>query len=189
MSLTFDSALHRYELDGQEVPSVTRVLKDEGFIDTTWFTEWARTRGIYVHRIIEWHVKGELDPSTIDDALQGYLCAWVQFIKDTGFISLLTERPFASALYSFAGTADCVGSLGGEESIIDIKAGSLSPATSLQLAAYEILHGGRSKRFALQLKEDGKYSLKEFKDRSDRGIFLSALSCWWWKHNNLRKGE
>jgi len=189
MSLIFNEENHWYELDGQYVPSVTQVLKDQGFIDDQWFTEYGKTRGKFVHKIIEWHVKGELDNSTVDDNLLGYLDAWVQFVKDTGFVSLYTEKPFASLTHKFAGIPDCVGSMNGMDAVLDIKSGAIGPATSLQLAGYEILIDSRLNRFALQLKEDGKYSLKEFKARTDRGVFLSAVSCWWWKRNNLREGE
>ncbi len=185
--ITFDPAAHSYTIDGQPVPSVTTILKDMGFIDTTWFTDYGRDRGKLVHRIIHWHITGELDEATIDPELQGYLDAWGAFISDTGFISTETEKPMGSVLHHFCGTPDYIGQLNRFESVIDCKTGGVSPWTGLQLAAYEILAGRPLKRYALALKEDGKYSLKPFTDRQDRQIFLAALTCWHWQHNNGRK--
>jgi hypothetical protein len=188
MPLIFEEKGHKYFLDGREFPSVTTVLSDMGLIDTSWFTPEACQRGTYVHEIIEWDQSGELDYDTVDNALIGYLDAWKQFVADTGYASLCSEYRMVSEMYRFAGTADQVGSLNNCRCIIDVKSGAVSPCTSLQLSGYEILYDAPCKRFALQLKEDGKYSLKEYTDRNDRAVFLSAVALWWWRFNNLRKG-
>jgi hypothetical protein len=184
--IDFDPETHSYTLDGQPVPSVTQILSAMGFIDSSWFTDYARERGKLVHRIIHWHITGELDEDTIDDALRGYFTAWLAFEKDTGFVSKETEVPLGNAAHRFAGTPDHIGILN-KEAVIDCKSGVIAPWAGLQLAAYEILHGEPLKRYALQLKDDGKYSLKEFKDRQDRGVFLAALACFHWQKNNGRK--
>jgi hypothetical protein len=195
MMITFDPDTHTYTIDGQQVPSVTGILADMGFIDSTWFTDYGRERGKLVHRIIHWHITGELDEATIDPALQGYFDAWLAFEKDSGFVSTETEKPMGSALHRFCGTPDHIGMIGGSHAIVDAKTGAIFPHVGLQLAGYEILrnegvlNGGmnRCKRLALALKEDGKYSIKEFSNRQDRGIFLAALACWNWQHNNGRR--
>ncbi len=187
--IEFDPATHTYTLDGQPVPSVTKILSDMNFIDTAYFTEYSRTRGTLVHRIIHWHVEGTLDPSTVDPSLMGYFTAWRRFVDDTGFVSTETEKPLASEIYRFAGTPDHIGMLNGREAVIDVKSGAVFPSTPLQLGGYEILAGRRLARFALCLKDDGKYNLKpEYKDRQDRNIFLSAVSCWHWQ-NTCMKGR
>jgi hypothetical protein len=92
-----------------------------------------------------------------------------------------------NTLYHYGGTPDHVGRLNNCFAVVDTKTGVTNPATGIQLAAYEILLNVSSvKRFGLQLKDDGKYSLKEFKDRQDRGIFLAALAVWQWQKNNLK---
>ncbi len=186
-NIQFDEKAHKYLVDGCEFPSVTTILRDLGFVNVDFFTDYGRARGKLVHRIIHWHIEGTLDPSTVDPALQGYLDAWTRFESETGFVSTETEKPLGSVLHRFCGTPDYIGMLNKGESIIDCKTGSVSPWTGLQLAAYEILAGRPMKRFALALKEDGKYSLKPFTDRQDRQIFLAALSCWHWQHNNGRQ--
>lgn len=183
--ITFDPATHRYEIDGQPVPSVTTVLKDMGFVNASYFTEYARTRGTLVHRIIQYHVEGTLDDDTIDPALMGYFNAWRRFEDETGFVSTDTEKPLASEVWRFAGTPDHIGCFPDLRSAcIDVKSGAIFPATQIQVAAYEILAAQPLKRFALCLKEDGKYSLKQFTDRQDAQIFKAALACWWFQKNN-----
>jgi len=184
--LTFDPESHTYTLDGQILPSITQVIADMGLIDTAWFTDYSRERGTLVHRIIEWHLLKELDEDTVDETLVGYLTAWKRFELDTGFVPTAIEQPLASGVYHFGGTPDYIGFLNSHEVVIDGKSGTISPATGLQLAGQEILAGRPLKRFALQLMDTGKYKLTPFTDRSDRGVFLAAVSLWWWKAKNMK---
>lgn len=188
--LEFIPESHAYKLDGQYLPSVTTIIKDMGLYGdvTTYFTDYARERGSLVHRIIEWYLSGELDEDTIDPSLAPYFAAWKRFQYETGFVSTITEQPMASEIHRFAGTPDHIGKFNGSMSVVDVKTGADNPATGLQLAAYEILSGWRLRRYSLQLNDDGKYKLTEFKDRNDRSVFLSALACYQWKKNNLKKG-
>jgi hypothetical protein len=184
--LTFDPDSHTYTLNGEKVPGITQIIADMGLIDTAWFTDYSRERGIFVHRIIQWHLSGELDEDTVDESLIGYLNAWKRFELDAGFVPTAIEAPLASELYRFAGTPDYIGRLNGCEAVIDAKSGMISPATGLQLAAQEILAGRPLKRFALQVMDTGKYKLTPYTSRSDRGIFLAAVSLWWWKQSNMK---
>jgi hypothetical protein len=79
--------------------------------------------------------------------------------------------------------------LNGDLAIPDIKSGAVQAWTGLQLAGYEILCGQRVNRFGVQLTEDGKYKLIPFTDRNDRGVFMAALSTWWWKECNQKRRE
>lgn len=187
--IQFDEPTHTYTVDGVQYPSVTTILQDMGLIDTSWFTPEACQRGTYVHQMIEWDQADELDYESIDIALLGYLNAWRKFVSDTGYVSLCSEYRMANKAYRFAGTADQIGTLNNCRAIIDVKSGAVSPCTSLQLAGYEILYEASCKRFALQLHDNGKYSLKEYTDRNDRAVFLSAVALWWWKYNNIGKGK
>lgn len=189
MTIHLDPSTHVYTVDGSIYPSVTQILQDQGFIDATWFTEYARERGKLVHRITHWHDTGELDPGSVDPALEGYLEGWRRFIRESGFDPQIIERPLASHTYRFAGTPDRIGVLNGELAILDIKSGAVQAWTGLQLAGYEVLYGQRTARAGVQLTEDGKYKLISFTDRSDRAIFLAALSCWWWKEANAKRRE
>lgn len=196
--ITFDPDTHSYTIDGQSVPSVTQVLADMNFVDTTWFTEYGRTRGTYVHKLIQFYIEETLDEETIDQALSGYLSAFKRF-KDEADIDTDTwtvEKPLASATLRFAGTPDFVGLICGKCAVIDLKTSvTASPWERLQTAAYhmlltEVRTPGRmpvTHRYSLHVSEDGKYKLIEHKDRQDAQVFKAALACWHWKSNGGRK--
>jgi len=189
VNIHLDPETHTYLCDGVVYPSVTQILQDEGFIDATWFTEYARDRGTLVHRITHWYDTGELDMESVDPALGGYLEGWIRFREESGFDPQIIERPLASHTHRFAGTPDRIGVLNGDLAIPDIKSGAVQAWTGLQLAGYEILYGQRVNRFGVQLTEDGKYKLIPFTDRNDRGVFMAALSTWWWKECNQKRRE
>jgi len=184
MTLKFDPKTHTYTVDGETLPSVTQILRDMGFVDTTWFTDYSRERGSLVHKIIKWHCQGVLDETTIDPVLRPYFDAWLKFVDDTGFISKEVEIPAYSSTFRFAGTPDHVGILNVQPAILDCKTGIITPVVGLQLAGYEQLTGVGIKRFGLQLTDQGKYKLTEFKDRNDRQVFLAAVACWHWIRNH-----
>lgn len=185
----FDSEKHEYTLDGRIIPSVTQILADMGFIDSTWFTEYARQRGDFVHRIIKWYCNSVLDDDSVDSLLMPYLDAWIQFVKDSKFHSISVEIPVFSEPYQFAGTPDHVGLINDMKCVLDVKTGAIDTVVGLQLAGYRLLCGGISthQRYALQLTNKGKYKLTQFKDRQDIEVFLSALSCWHWQKNHGRR--
>lgn len=188
--LTFNADNHEYKLQGVRLPSVTQIIAGAGLYgDTSYFTEYSRDRGSFIHQVIEWHLSGELDESTIDPVLTPYFEAWKRFERESSYVPDSCETRLASATYRFAGTIDHIGHLNGYFCIIDAKSGAPTPATGIQLAGYEMLLSARgARRFALHLKDDGNYKLIEYKDRNDRNVFLSALALWNWKQNNNVKG-
>jgi hypothetical protein len=186
--LTFNAENHQYLLNGVPLPSVTQILSDLGFIDKSWFTDYGRTRGKFVHLACELDDRNELEEESLDSTLLPYLTAWRAFKRDTGFIVSATEKPVVNTIYNFAGTLDRIGTLNSCDAVIDIKSGAVSPWTALQLAAYEIAENRRLKRFAVQLLETGKYKLHSYANPQDRQIFLAAVSCWHWINNN-KKGK
>jgi hypothetical protein len=184
--IEFDPATHSYLLDGKPVPSVTKILADTGFIDATWFTEWACRRGTLAHLCTHLDDTNELDEDTVDPELVPYLAAYRRFKVESGFIVLGSEVRMASVTHRFAGTLDKVGTFGNAAAIIDLETGSHQPVKAIQTAGYELLRGSPHKRFALQLKDDGSYKIHPFTDRQDKQIFMSALAVYHWKNNNLR---
>jgi hypothetical protein len=192
MNFTFDESTHTYTLEnGVVLPSVTTVLKAEGYYGDAvkYFTEFSRDRGTYVHKIVQYHLEGCLDVDSIDAALMGYYEAWLKFECESTFKPTIIETSMVSDRIGFAGTPDLIGTFSNHESIIDIKSGIVGPVVGLQTAAYEILYSKRAKRFSLQLKSNGNYSLMEYTNRQDSGIFAAALAGWHWKKNNKIKGE
>lgn len=184
--LEFDETGHIYRFNGKVIPSVTRILVDEGFIDTAWFTQEGRDRGSGVHQLIHVHCKF---PDTVrhgcmelSDEMQFYYDAYKSFADDFRWTPHTVEVPMANE--QFAGTPDQIGFLNGHEIVLDLKTGAISPATGLQLVGYQILYNKTLRRYALQLYSDGRYKLTEYKDRNDRYIFQAAVAIWHWKRNN-----
>lgn len=190
--IEFDPEKHIYTVDGVRFPSVTQIISDMGLYgDTSYFTDYCRERGSFVHKIIEYHLSGELDEATIDPDLQGYFEAWRRFEKEAAFfVSDTCEKVMADMMHRFAGTIDHVGHLNGHYAVLDVKTGGPSPAHALQTAGYSILlkYPG-VRRFSLHLKDDGNYKLIEHKDRQDTQVFMAALAIFYWKANNNLNGR
>lgn len=149
---------HIYILDGVILPSVTGILKAEGFVDDRFFDEYSRERGSIVHLATHYDDLGELDEGSLDPVIVPYVEAWRRFKRESGFVVCQSEIPMANLTYRFAGKPDAVGSF----------------------------PSGNLKRAAVELHNDGTYKLLPFTDRQDRGVFLAALACYHWKQNNLK---
>jgi hypothetical protein len=163
--------------------SVTELLQAEGFINTDWYDEYGRDRGSYVHQARHLYDMDELDEESLDTVLVPYLEGWKKFRRESNFVVIDSEVRLYNG--QFTGKPDAVGLLNALPTIVDTKS-NIEPWVALQLAGYEILKGTPHKRIAVRLKPDGTYSVKEFKDRQDRQIFLAALACYQWKLNNLK---
>ena len=73
--------------------------------------------------------------------------------------------------------------------IIDLKCSeAIRPVTALQTAGYQILCEANGQpikaRYAVSLREDGKYNMVEFKRRTDCSVFLCQLNVWKWEKAN-----
>lgn len=187
-TIDFVQSEHRYYLNGErELPSVTTVLKAQGLIDDRWFTEQARLRGDYVHLACRMLDDDELDEGTIDPGISPYLDAYRSFLAIAKPSYVYVEHRVFDPVYGYAGTLDRAGTVCGEPTVLDIKTGGVYPSVGPQVAAYRRLlpkpHAW--KRAALQLKDDGTFSLHPLTDRSDEEVFLSALRLWQWKASHL----
>ena len=182
--ITLDKETHTYRNEkGVILPSVTQILKAEGFIDDAWFTEYARTRGEMVHLATKMYDDGTLDESALDPVIVPYLEGYKRFLKESGFEVHFAEETVYSPSCQFAGTLDRRGLLNGRKTLIDIKTGTVLPWVALQTTAYDSCLLDRHDRFGLQLTDDGKHKLIPFKDRYDVEVFLSAFACFNWKKN------
>lgn len=182
--LLFDEATHTYSEDGIIIPSVTQILKAEGFIDTSFIDPWYAERGQAVHRATELYDESILDESTVDPRIQGYLEAWKKYRQDTGFIPSLIEKKMVHPVLKYAGTID--------RNSLDIKSGSPAPWHILQASAYEDLLLANTDTpsrgwIDVYLQEDGNYKIKPFSVidlYNARKIFQAALAVYNWKRNN-----
>jgi hypothetical protein len=191
-ALHFDSETHIYTLGGAVIPSVTQILKAEGFIGSAWYSSGAAARGTAVHAAIHYLTEGDLDESSVPPAIAGYLEAWKAFTAAGVFKAIMAETPLASTGYRFAGTVDVIGTGFGGDALIDIKTGPWQSWHDLQLAAYATLaaeHGhcapGAETRI-LQLSADGKFKLHAPKTprRDAFKVFVAARQTYQWKKEN-----
>jgi hypothetical protein len=152
-----------------------------------------------VHHLCELSDLGEdLDGYEVDAALLPYLQAWRKFCAEWRADWTLVEKWVYHPTLRYAGTLDRKGTLlpPGEPAhrrhaaMVDIKTStSLYPAVGPQLAAYaranDPLNGASLRRYAVQLKGDGTYVCKEYRDADDFATFsaLLALRTWCGRHS------
>lgn len=171
-NIDFDEAEHRYTIEGVEVPSVTTILKDSGFMKNIGFyTKGGSDRGHYIHKLTEQYDNGEMDWGEVGDYLP-YIEAYIDAIADLGLRPLERESLLVNKQLWYAGTADFMGWCSKDDTVpwlIDLKSGVHEKWHSLQL----ILYGGMVKwrmdngvevplKMAdLYLQKNGKYKFIE----------------------------
>ena len=199
MTLTFDEMSHTYRWNDVVVPSVTQVLR---FIDGMEHAPVDRVmvagiRGTLVHKATEVYDKG--GTPTLVDETRPYFEAYLAFLSDyrnelgtKGQRWESIEERLIHPLLQYAGTADRVGVIYGERAVLDIKTSArLAPAVGAQLAGYRAALNERRvkkdrviRRYALQLRRDGKYDLREYSDDQDMHIFRACLDIYRWREAN-----
>ena len=197
MALTFDEAAHVYRWNGIVVPNVTRILDP-----ITGFSRieperlrYAQDLGTAVHKACELDDLRDLDEERLADVVRPYLAGYRKFKAECKPSWRRIESKVFHRLHQFAGTLDREGMLCGSDAIVDLKSGIEHPAVALQESAYlEALcsETGDStrpyKRFALYLKDDGHYKLREIDREShhhtDFRDFLCALGTYRWQQRN-----
>ena len=173
----FEPVGHRYVVDGEELASVTTVLKALGlyppFADGPY-----RERGTAVHLATEYDDLGELDDERTHPAILPYVEAWRQCRAALGLRFQLDqiEVRLANPDQRIAGTLDRLT----DDAIYDLKTGAPPPCTALQLAAYahlaELRDGRPRRRYSVWLRPDmePRYKVCEYDDPND---FIVWDSC------------
>jgi hypothetical protein len=176
---------HVYTVDGIEKPGVNEIMKAAGLIDDMWYNDTACLRGTYVHKAVHLHHTVGLNTKTLDSELIPYMDAYYDFLSVTGFSPVIIEEPAYCEDYGYCGSVDLIGDVNEENSLIDIKTGSVPKWVGVQTSAYENLwkESKIKKRFALNLKPTGKWSLIPLNNRKDLSVFLSCLTVF-----NYKKG-
>ncbi len=193
---TFDEANHIYMVDGVVFPSITQVIEGVGLVDYSHIPaeelKFFQDRGTGVHRACWFDDDGDLDETTVDPLIISRLYAWRKFRKDMPFKVVKSEERGFDRIYGFAGTPDrLVAFPDARRAVIELKSGPIQPAAAIQTAAQaHLLSPGspeRFRRFAVHLKGDGTYSVKEFcrsQTRQDLSTFLSALTVYRFRKAN-----
>ena len=189
---------HRYLVAGRPVPSVTQVLKLRNLMPryndaAPGNGEDPMLRGRLVHQAIHFLNCGDLDESSVDPALAGYVDAYRSFRKDWVQHILWSEVAWGSPTFGFAGTLDLVCRFNGRipDSIIDFKTGAYDKWMALQLAAYEMLAepylignvNPKLESHTVLLRPTGTYQVHSGEDyqNTNRCLFMQALALTHWK--------
>ena len=153
----FDEEKHLYTLDGRRLISVTQAL---AVVDSRYKDPWYLLRGQYVHKATELYDRDELDESSVDPMIAGFLESYIKFRMNTDFEPKLIEQKFYHPQYFYAGRFDRQGPLNGASAIIDLKSGAKADVDELQnVALWELCRVNDvpvTKLFDLYLDEKGK---------------------------------
>jgi hypothetical protein len=187
--LEFVEQGHLYTYRGMRVPSVTDLLDEFNLIDTTWYREYHAWRGSVVHKCCELLDLNDLDESSVDERVLGYIEAYRAFKSDLHFEPLAIERRIFHPQLRVAGTFDRVGMMGKFPALVDLKSGKPTAAAAIQTAGYA---GAFQKpmlfrRFAVQLMNTGRYQMVEYPPETYHrhwAVFSSLAVAHWWKREN-----
>jgi hypothetical protein len=190
--LTYDEQGRAF-WNGERVPRTTEICR---LLAPRFFTEeYFLNRGRIVHLILEWEDTGELDESSVDPNLTGYLEAYRRFKIATNWHTTMQEIKFFNEKYKYCGRADKVGQFGITARtkwiwVIDIKSGQPHEADQLQSPAY--LFGLKSHEIPigrcgdLYLKPSGLFRFVEVKDPTYKfQRFLNGIKKWKEQNGNV----
>lgn len=166
--LILDEPTHTYWEGKQKYDSVTEIIKFLGLSrNYDGISSFYAERGKAVHKAVEFLDKGTLDDGSVSDVLRPYVSGYKNFLKESGYKPKAWETMLGHPILRFAGTIDKVGYLNDRLGILDIKTSkSLDACVEDQLCAYKLLWDEHHPdmpalwRYALQLKDDGTYSLQ-----------------------------
>jgi hypothetical protein len=181
------------------VPSVTQVLSDLSIytrMDPVLVRD-ARDRGRAVHLAVQLHNENDLDESSVDPSIAGYLRGWRRFCKDYDYEPIANEEIVFSERWGYAGKLDTLGrwKQPGRRRpmvVIDVKTGAADPVHGPQTAAYlePLKARGRvagpemPQRAVVRVRANGLYDVDLFHDPADWSTFLAALTCFKFKERH-----
>ena len=108
--LSFDPVGHKYWIGKKRIPGVSEILAKVGLTkDYKGIDPFYRDRGIATHKAIELYLKGILDESTLDPAIQPCFQAFLAYQKAHPLGNILAiEKPMSNLSDTFAGTPDLI---------------------------------------------------------------------------------
>lgn len=190
---------HRYELNGNAIPSVTQVIHDVGMMPgIEWASQESRERGTAVHDVIRFLEEGGVEPESVDERIEGYVAAYEAFKTDWEWECLAHEVPFASPIWNYGGKFDQIGTEpSGKTWLIDFKTGPSSPWHAIQVCGGYLpliveavqrndlpLDQLPSDCRTIHLRADGTWKpdlLIDISYNDARTAFRSALNLWNWR--------
>ena len=184
-NLIFEPNGHKYFLDGVELPSVTRIIREAGLYDPSKYAEGSCDRGRNVHQIIQYYDENDLDEASVYEGYRPYLEGYKRFLAECRPKWELIEKPVYDPILGYAGTFDRFGTMLGKKTLLDLKSGAEESWHPIQTAAYCVNDYARdTMRYALYLDGQGNYRLIEHTNRRDFEVFKAALLIYKWRQIN-----
>lgn len=181
LEFRFDAANHEYTdvLTGEVLPHITGMLERTGWVDDRWYTEESSDRGTAVHRLTADYDLNALHVASCTSVFRGYLLAHVKAVDILKPKMLAVEEPMVHHVLRFGGRPDRDMIAMKQRGVWEVKSGSPSKAHQIQTALQAILVAQEANlppesllRLCCYVKDKGKYSVVEHKERRD---FQEAL--------------
>jgi hypothetical protein len=124
----YDPDRHLYFIDGRQVPGITAILREAGFIDydhvNPGILESAREGGTDLHDATEFYDRGILNESKLDGDLKKQMEGYKAFLKKHKVEFEACEVLVGNPTYSYATLIDRHGRVDARRSIVEIKTGA-----------------------------------------------------------------
>lgn len=172
MTIEFNELEHRYWIGGNEVPSVTQVIRylsiDQATGADPAMRNAAAERGTRIHSACcDYDYDHECE---VDGDITGWVEGYAKFLRDYQIDDWVAQEKIVGgeiAGYMMAGTIDRVGVIDGDLMVVDIKTGSkiheapVSAQTVAYALMYEQMTGAKVAKVAvLHLNKKGGYVFK-----------------------------
>ena len=144
MKALFDPVTHTYrDESGVEYPSVTTIIKEIWPVSTRYYTDEGRDWGTEVHEATAMIDQGLIELEDLDGPLRLACHSWTTFRDRLECEIVAVEESFLHPLLSYAGTADRLVRMPGQDGtemtvLLDLKTGRPEKWHELQLGAYAV---------------------------------------------------
>ncbi len=173
--IEFDYDTHTYTVNGEDYPSLHRILEENGLIDTRYYKPAYAERGKAIHELTALLDRELITIDDIDE-YKGYCEAWLQFKADFKPEFIDIEKPVANAIYKYACTPDRTCIINGKYAIVDIKSGSPEDWHGIQMGAQVMAVGlDDAILYGVYLKETGKYKPVPYQRSKYQNVWMAAL--------------
>lgn len=171
----FDREKHEYFLDGQRIPGISELLERGGLVvGSHYYTEASRVRGSAVHAMCADFDMDALDPDWERSPYAGYVKAYISAMETIRPEWALIEVADFHPDYRFGGRPDRSGRIFGPLGVMEVKTAMKAKHHAIQTGLQSLLVARaprippqRLPRYALYLKESGKWALEEHTDPRD----------------------
>ena len=169
---------------GKVYPGVTTVIGD--VYGRYPYPEGSAERGHHVHLATQLFDEDDLDETTLDPVVSGYLDGWKLFRDEMAFVPTQIEMFVHNPTYGYCGTLDRIGTMQGKLYLLDIKSGVKEWWHRIQSAAYALCLPPDTifKRASVYLSAEGKYKLDYYINKQDYHDWLSTYRVYQIKKEN-----